>query len=69
MRPPAFHPAQIPLGLTLWSLWFVALYGGTGALTLALARRLAAPGRSTGIDLSRPMIEAARGRATRAVSP
>jgi len=42
---------------------------GTGALTLALARRLAAPGRSTGIDLSRPMIEAAQGRAARAVSP
>lgn len=22
------HPAQLLLGLTLWSLWFVALYGG-----------------------------------------
>jgi len=33
---------------------------GTGALTQAVARRLAAPGHSTGIDLSAPMIEAAR---------
>lgn len=27
-RTSAFHPLQIPLGLIIWSLWFVALYGG-----------------------------------------
>jgi SAM-dependent methyltransferase len=38
---------------------------GTGAVTLALARRLGARGHCTGIDISRPMIEAARARAGR----
>lgn len=37
MKPPAFHPVQIPLGLTLWSLWFVALYGGTAVACERLA--------------------------------
>ncbi|MFO7647146.1 hypothetical protein [Halomonas sp. 3H] len=32
------HPAQLLLGLTLWSLWFVALYGG-----LSVACALAPP--------------------------
>jgi len=41
MRPPAFHPWHIPLGLLLWSLWFVALYGGTA---LACERLAPAPG-------------------------
>lgn len=27
LRSP-YNPIHIPLGLTLWSLWFVALYGG-----------------------------------------
>ncbi len=27
LRSP-YHPGHIPLGLVLWSLWFVALYGG-----------------------------------------
>lgn len=27
-RTSAYHPIQIPLGLVIWSLWFVALYGG-----------------------------------------
>ncbi|WP_028241784.1 hypothetical protein [Stutzerimonas azotifigens] len=27
-RLSAFHPIQIPLGLVLWSLWFVVMYGG-----------------------------------------
>jgi len=39
---------------------------GTGALTLAVARRLGSRGRSVGIDLSAPMTDAARERATRA---
>lgn len=30
MKPSAFHPLQIPLGLIVWSVWFVALYGGFG---------------------------------------
>jgi hypothetical protein len=27
LRSP-YHPGHIPLGLVLWSLWFVALYSG-----------------------------------------
>ena len=38
---------------------------GTGATTLAVARLLGADGRSTGIDISEPMIAAARARAER----
>ncbi|WP_456280251.1 class I SAM-dependent methyltransferase [Cupriavidus sp. JZ107] len=38
---------------------------GTGATTLAVARDLGERGRCTGIDLSEPMIEAARHRAKR----
>lgn len=30
------HPMQIPLGLIIWGLWFVVLYGGHGlACTIA----------------------------------
>jgi SAM-dependent methyltransferase len=36
---------------------------GTGATTLALARRIGGAGLSTGVDLSEPMIELARSRA------
>jgi hypothetical protein len=36
MNRSAFNPAQIPLGLVIWSLWFAALYGGQG-LGCALA--------------------------------
>lgn len=36
---------------------------GTGATSLAIARALAPTGRCTGIDISRPLIEAARHRA------
>lgn len=36
---------------------------GTGSTTLAVARRLGAGGRSMGIDISEPMIAAARARA------
>jgi SAM-dependent methyltransferase len=38
---------------------------GTGATTLAAARRLGAAGRCLGIDISEPMVTAARARATR----
>jgi SAM-dependent methyltransferase len=38
---------------------------GTGATTLAIARRLAADGEALGADLSAPMIAAARARAAR----
>lgn len=42
---------------------------GTGATTLAIARRLGAEGRCTGIDISEPMIAAARARAEREGTP
>ncbi len=38
---------------------------GTGGTTRAVARRLGAPGRCTGIDISEPMIAAARASAER----
>ena len=38
---------------------------GTGSTTLAVARLLGAKGRCTGIDISDPMIAAARARAER----
>ena len=37
---------------------------GTGATTLAIARQLGGQGRCVGVDISRPMIEAARERAS-----
>jgi len=39
---------------------------GTGSTTVAVARRLGAGARCTGVDISDPMIAAARGRAARA---
>lgn len=42
---------------------------GTGATTLALARLLGASGRSIGIDISEPMVAAARARAEREGTP
>ena len=42
---------------------------GTGSTTLATARRLGAHGTSVGIDISEPMIAAARERAQRESSP
>lgn len=42
---------------------------GTGSTTLAIARRLGAKARCTGIDISEPMIAAARERAEREGSP
>jgi SAM-dependent methyltransferase len=42
---------------------------GTGSTTLAVARRVGAQGRSVGIDISEPMIAAARARAEREGAP
>ena len=42
---------------------------GTGSTTLAVARLLGAKGRCTGIDISEPMITAARARAEREGTP
>ena len=42
---------------------------GTGSTTLAVARRLGAEGRCTGIDISDPMLTAARARAEREGTP
>lgn len=42
---------------------------GTGSTTLAVARRLGAKGRCLGIDISEPMIAAARARAERESTP
>lgn len=42
---------------------------GTGSTTLAIARRLGASGHCVGIDLSEPMIAAARARAAQEGSP
>lgn len=39
---------------------------GTGGTTVAIARALGAPTRCTGVDISEPMIDAARARADRA---
>jgi ubiquinone/menaquinone biosynthesis C-methylase UbiE len=42
---------------------------GAGAITLALARRLGARGRCVGVDISEPLIAAARARAEREHTP
>jgi ubiquinone/menaquinone biosynthesis C-methylase UbiE len=42
---------------------------GTGSTTLAVARRLGAKGRCIGIDISEPMLTAARARAEREGTP
>ncbi|MEV6942152.1 methyltransferase domain-containing protein [Streptomyces sp. NPDC051172] len=42
---------------------------GTGGITLAVARRLGAAGRSVGVDISEPVIAAARARAEREGTP
>ncbi len=42
---------------------------GTGSTTLAVARRLGENGRCTGIDISEPMLAAARARAEREGTP
>lgn len=49
-RLSAYHPIQIPLGLIIWSLWFVGMYGG-----LSVFCSVAAPdprsGALTGVNL------------------
>ncbi len=42
-RSFAQHPLQLVLGLTVWAIWFVALYGG-----LSVACKLAPPPASAG---------------------
>ncbi|MDX1677012.1 hypothetical protein [Arsukibacterium sp.] len=37
------HPAQLVIGLTIWSIWFVAMYAG-----LSVACQLAAPAEQQG---------------------
>ncbi len=43
------HPIQLLLGLTLWSLWFVALYGGL-SVACALAPPPPAQGALTALN-------------------
>ncbi|AHL75179.1 hypothetical protein CH92_08670 [Stutzerimonas stutzeri] len=31
-RTSIFHPMQIPFGLTIWSLWFAAMYGSQAVI-------------------------------------
>ncbi|WP_223637950.1 class I SAM-dependent methyltransferase [Corallococcus sp. EGB] len=42
---------------------------GTGSTTLAVARRLGSKGHCTGVDISEPMLDAARARAEREGTP
>ncbi|MCL4184060.1 MAG: hypothetical protein KJ011_11490 [Burkholderiaceae bacterium] len=42
-RVPAHHPLQLVLGLSVWAVWFVVVYGGT-SVACALAPPLAGPG-------------------------
>src|SRR4051812_11263886 len=42
---------------------------GTGATTVAVARRLGADGECVGVDISEPMLDAARARAVRVGTP
>ncbi|MEV0172137.1 methyltransferase domain-containing protein [Streptomyces sp. NPDC050803] len=42
---------------------------GTGGITLAVARRLGPAGRCVGVDISEPMLDAARARAEREGTP
>ncbi|MER6671705.1 class I SAM-dependent methyltransferase [Streptomyces sp. NPDC000983] len=42
---------------------------GTGGTTVAVARRLGAEGRCVGVDVSQPMVDAARARAEREGAP
>lgn len=41
--PPPNHPLQLALGLVIWSMWFVAAYGG-----LSVGCRLAPPAAASG---------------------
>jgi len=66
---------MLPMGETVveavapGSAWRVLDVGcGTGATTLAAARRLGSAGAAIGVDISSPMIDAARARAEREAS-
>ncbi len=43
MRPSPFHPVNLVLGLIIWALWFVLLYGG-----LSVACAFAPPNAEAG---------------------
>lgn len=45
------HPVHLLLGLTIWSLWFVALYGGL-SVTCAVAPPSPGQGALTALNLS-----------------
>lgn len=69
---PVLDQALQPFTDLLLEAWPPAVPGhvldvgcGTGATTLAAARRLGAKGHATGVDISAPMIAAARERAGR----
>lgn len=44
------HPMQLVLGLMIWSLWFVAVYGGL-SVVCAVAPPRAEQGALTGVNL------------------
>ncbi|MCB8890172.1 hypothetical protein [Vreelandella malpeensis] len=44
------HPAHLVVGLTLWSIWFVAVYGGL-SVACAVAPPAPAQGAWTGLNL------------------
>jgi hypothetical protein len=45
------HPVQLLLGLTIWSLWFVVLYGGL-SVACAVAPPSSGQGALTALNLS-----------------
>jgi SAM-dependent methyltransferase len=73
---PVLDQALAPYTELLLEAWPAEVPGqaldvgcGTGATTLAVARRLGPKGRATGVDISEPMLAAARERATREGTP
>lgn len=46
-----FHPLQLGLGLTLWCVWFVVLYGGL-SVACAVAPPAVEAGALTGLNLA-----------------
>ncbi|MFY0990384.1 hypothetical protein [Halomonas sp. C05BenzN] len=49
LRLAAGHPLQLVLGLTIWSLWFVTVYGGL-SVACAVAPPAPAQGAMTGLN-------------------
>jgi len=37
MKLPADHPLHLVIGLTIWSVWFIAIYGGLSVFCCAAA--------------------------------